>query len=159
MLAEKSQQAMCGVTVEQVEVMIYDILTKLASNGKIADVLSNSTDLADCGRRLQQVSDDVSSGISNVAERPGGQLSEVPGRQRQTAEADGDVFMDQVDGMFSVSGVLDDFIPMTEEGDLDAVIPRMKRNEGMLGPKQGKRRRCKRGKLQQPDVPFPFIYC
>ena len=82
MLSEKPQQAVCGVTVKQVEVMVYDILTKLASKGKIADVLSNNTDLADCGKGQQHISD-VSSGVSDVAEHPGGQFIEVPGQPKR----------------------------------------------------------------------------
>ena len=83
---------MCGVTVEQVEVIVYDILTKLASKGNIADVLSSNTDLTDCGSGLQQISE-VSS-LSDVAESPRPaveQCTEVSGRQlgdSHTARAD-----------------------------------------------------------------------
>ena len=52
MLAEKPQQAMCGVTEEQVEVMVYNILTKLAS---------------DCGNGPQHISCNVVSRISDVS--------------------------------------------------------------------------------------------
>ena len=79
-LLGKPQQAVCGVTVAQVEVIVFDILSKLASK----DVLRSSTDQADCDRGQQHVPDvssgvsDASSGVSDVAD-PGGQFCEVPG--------------------------------------------------------------------------------
>ena len=145
MLAEKPQQAVCGVTVAQVEVMVYDIISKLSSKGKIAEVLSNNTDLADCGKGPQHISGDVISRIPDVAKRPVGQNIEVPEQPRQTAEDD--VLMDQEDGMSIISES-----SMDSEGVQEAVIPRIPiprrvRRRGadmLLGPVRDERLRLRR---------------
>ena len=109
-LAKKSTFA------EGEEVIVYDIRSKLSSNGKITDLLGTNTYLADYGKGPQHISGDVISRISDVAQRPVGQNNEVPEQPGQTAKDD--VLMDQEDGMSIVSES-----SMDSEGVQEVIIP------------------------------------
>ena len=131
MLPEKSQQAMCGVTEEAFEVMVYKILTRLASNGRMA---------ADCSNGPQHISD-VNSDVAESS-KPVEQFGDVPGEKRQigdshTAEADVSdrhTAEKDVGGEDRQSAEIDVFLD--QEDVLDDIIPRMKRNEAKLVPRQ-----------------------
>ena len=170
---EKSQQAMCGVTMQQMEVMVYKILTRLASNGRMA---------ADCGNGLQHISD-VNSGIPDVAV-PGTveQFGDVPGGERQigdshTARADdvaddiSDSHTGEVDVLVQENGILvqedalqDEALLVQENGMYDDIVPNMKRNDVLVVPRQqrghkrGRRRQQKVPLWQQPDPDFEMCF-
>ena len=127
---------------------MFNILSKLASKGNVADMLSSNTDLTDCGSGLQQISE-ISS-LSDVAESPGtaqfgGQIGDSHtaraddvsdshtgevdvGRQdRQSAEFD--ALLVQEDAHLQ-----EDVFLVQEDDIYGAIIPKMKRNVDICFP-------------------------
>ena len=167
LLAKQPQQAVCGVTVDQVEVIVFNILSKLASKGNVADVLSDSTDLADVPEQQHISEEEHISDDSSGDEHPGGQF-EVPGQPKQTV--DDHIPMDQENGIFIQEDALrDDALLVQENGMYDDIVPNMKRNDVLVVPRQqrghkrGRRRQQKVPLRQQPDpeidMCFPFFRC
>ena len=158
MLPEKSQQAMCGVTEEAVEVMVYKILTRLASNGRMA---------ADCGNGPQHISD-VNSDVAESS-KPVEQFGDVPGGECQigdshTADDVSDSHTGEVDVLVQENALQDDALLVQENGMYDDIVPNMKRNDVLLVPRQqrghkrGRRRQQKIPLWQQPDPDFDMCF-
>ena len=97
MLAGKPQQAVCGITVAQVESIVFGMLTRLASKDKGADVLRDSTDLADVD----------STDLADVPEQ-----QHISEEEHISDDSSGD---EHPGGQFEIPGHVDDHIPMDQE--------------------------------------------
>ena len=114
---------------------MYDNRTKLSASGKILEVLSNNTYLADCGKGPQHISGDLISKVSKAADREIGGSNEVqPEIGDNNLDVDRDFFQDEDNiSIASESSIGSDFV--ATPNDLNVNIRRRRRTQlDHLGP-------------------------
>ena len=129
------------VFIENDEIIMYDLKTKLSSRGKVVEVLGNNTYSVDCGKGLQHVSGDV---LSQSSRHPRDDSSR--GDQMLTAQDSQDLVQEDLSQDLVQEDMMSDSSSEDEEyynGVVPAALPRRRRRvrAELLGPTVAQRLR------------------
>ena len=129
--------------IENDEIIMYDLKTKLSSRGKVVEVLGNNTYSVDCGKGLQHVSGDV---LSQSSRRPRDDTSRSD--EMLTAQDSQDLVQEDLSQDLVQEDMMSDSSSEDEEyynGVVPAALPRRRRRvrAELLGPTVAQRlRQC-----------------